>query len=445
MKLKKLLALAMVGTMTLGMMACGSKDSTNDVANTESNTSTETNANTEANTSTESNTSTSTVKVQDVTLTMWGGEEDQTMLREMADAFIALHKDEVNLTVEIGVESEQSVKDTVLGDVEGAADVYSFANDQINELVAAGALMAIPDEMGRSDVEARNVAGSVAASTVDGKLYAYPRTADNGYFLFYNKEFLSEEDVASWEKMLEVAATAGKKVTMEMNSGWYTYGFFKAVGLDCSLAENGKDTIMNWNSTTNAVTGVQVAEKMLDICTSNGFIATEDAEFVTGIKDGSIIAGVNGTWNASNAQEAWGDNYAATKLPTFAINGTDYQMYSVAGYKMIGVNPHCENAGWALKLADYITNEENQVKSFEVRGNGPSNMNAASSAAVQENPAIAAFSKQQQWAAVQTVGANYWSATESFGQTLQDGNPNGIDLQTLLDDMVTAATAPVAE
>lgn len=422
MKLKKLVALAMVGVMTLGMAACGAKDDEN-----------------------KSGDNGGEAKIKDVTLVMWGAEEDQTMLREMCDKFIEANKDKVNLKVEIGVESEQSVKDTILGDVEGATDIYSFANDQVNELVGAGALMAIPEEMNLKDVKERNVKGSIDAATVDGKLYAFPRTADNGYFLFYNKEYLSEEDVASWETMLEKAATADKKVTMEMNSGWYTYGFYEAVGLTCGLGENGKDTVMNWNKEANGVTGLQVTEKILEICKHKGFVATEDAEFVTGIKDGSIIAGINGTWNAEAAAEAWGDNYAATKLPTFNIDGTDHQMYSVAGYKMIGVNPHCEDAGWAMKLADYITNEENQTKSFELRQTGPSNIAAAQSDAVQANVAIAAFAKQQQWASVQMVGSYFWTATESFGQTLQDGNPNGTDLQQLLDDMVAAATAPVAE
>ncbi len=422
MRLKKLLALGMISVMTLSMVACGDKKES-------------------------SNTEGGSTEIKNVSLTMWGAEEDQAMLRDMADKFIELHKDEVNLTVEIGVASEQSVKDSVLGDVEGAADLYSFANDQINELVAAGALMEIPSEYdGYSDVKSRNDEGSVEASTVDGKLYAFPRTSDNGYFLFYNSSVLSEEDVASWETMLAKAEEAGKKVTMEMNSGWYTYGFFQAVGLECGLGENGKDTTMNWNGTgTSGVSGLQVTEKMLEICKSAGFIATEDAEFVTGVKDGSIVAGINGTWNATAAEEAWGENYAATKLPTFDIDGTDYQMYSVSGYKMIGVNPHCKNAGWAMKLADYITNEENQVTSFELRGTGPSNIKAAQSEAVQANKAIAAFIKQQEWADVQTVGGNFWGATESFGQTLQDGNPEGKDLQTLLDEMVAAATAPVTE
>ena len=118
----------------------------------------------------------------DVKLTMWGAEEDQTMLREMADAFIAENADKGNITIEIGVQSESSAKDTVLADPEAAADVFAFADDQLNELVAAGALQEVllnPD-----DVKSRNLAGSVNAATMNDKLYAYPMTADNGYFLY---------------------------------------------------------------------------------------------------------------------------------------------------------------------------------------------------------------------------------------------------------------------
>ena len=62
----------------------------------------------------------------DVKLTMWGAEEDQTMLREMADAFIAENADKGNITIEIGVQSESSAKDTVLADPESAADVFAM-------------------------------------------------------------------------------------------------------------------------------------------------------------------------------------------------------------------------------------------------------------------------------------------------------------------------------
>lgn len=144
----------------------------------------------------------------DVKLTMWGAEEDQTMLREMADAFIEQNADKGNVTIEIGVQSESSAKDTVLADPESAADVFAFADDQLNELVNAGALQEVllnPD-----DVKSRNLPGSVGAATMNDKLYAYPMTADNGYFLYYDASVLSAEDVQSVDTMLEKAAAAGK-------------------------------------------------------------------------------------------------------------------------------------------------------------------------------------------------------------------------------------------
>lgn len=57
-----------------------------------------------------------------------------------------------------------------------------------------------------------NLSEAVLAASVNNTLYALPLTADNGYFLYYNKEYFSEEDIASFERMLDIAAAHGKKV-----------------------------------------------------------------------------------------------------------------------------------------------------------------------------------------------------------------------------------------
>lgn len=424
--MKKALALTLAAAMALSLAACGGSSSSAAADSTPS-----------ADTGSEA---AATGEIQDVTLTLWGGEEDQTMLQEMADAFAEENKDKVNLTVQVGVQSESNAKDTILTDVTAAADVYTFADDQINELVAAGALMAIPDEMGAADVAARNLPGSVEAATVDGKLYAYPATADNGYFMFYDKSVFTEEDVQSLDKMMEVAAAAGKKVSMELTSGWYLYSFFGGAGLELGLAEDGLNTVCNWNEDP----GAAVAESIMAIAANDGFISQGDADFVTGLQNGAVAAGVNGVWNAKVAEEAWGENYAATKLPTYTLNGEQVQMSSYAGFKLLGVNPHSDNVGWALLLADYITNEENQLKRFEVRGQGPSNINAAASEEVAASPAIAALAAQAEFAVPQRVGANYWANSESLGQVLSEGG-NGADAQSIMDNAVAGITAPVTE
>lgn len=50
-------------------------------------------------------------------------------------------------------------------------------------------------------------------------------TADNGYFLYYDKNVLSDEDVQTMDGMLEALNAAGRSFSMELNSGWYLYTF----------------------------------------------------------------------------------------------------------------------------------------------------------------------------------------------------------------------------
>lgn len=416
--MKKAIALTLAGAMALSLAACGGSAS---VATSES-------------TAAES---AATGAVEDVTLTMWGAEEDQDLLRQISDKFIEENKDKVNLTINIGVQSESECKDTVLNDPEAAADVYAFADDQLNQLVAAGALQEIPAEMNLEDVKTRNSPASVDAATIDGKLYAYPLTADNGYFMFYDSSFYTEEDVKSLDTMLEKAAAAGKKVSMDLANGWYLYSFYAGAGLELGLNEDGVTNFCNWNEAP----GADVTQAIIDIAKNPGFVSLKDESFTGELKAGNLVAGVNGTWRANDAAEVWGDNYAACKLPTYTLNGEQVQMASFSGFKLIGVNRHSKNVGWAMMLADYVTNEENETLRFEMRSQGPSNLKALENAA---SPALTAVVAQSEFASLQRVGNNFWTPAESLGSILAKGNAEGKDTQALVDEAVAGITAPVA-
>jgi arabinogalactan oligomer/maltooligosaccharide transport system substrate-binding protein len=376
-----------------------------------------------------------------VTLLVWVGDDaDQPWINGVIDSFKAANPD-TTFDIKVGIQSESTAKATVLTDITAAADVYTFADDQLGELVLAGALQ--PVSQNAEDVAARNSVGSVAAATADGTLYAYPATSDNGYFMFYNKAYFTEEDVKTLDGMMTAAATAGKRVSMEMSGAWYMYSFFAGAGLTMSLLPDGVNNACNWNATDTPITGVQVAEAMLAIAKNPGFINQTDGEFVTGIKDGSVIAGINGVWNANAAAEAWGADYAAAKLPTYTVADGQTQMASFAGYKLVGVNAYSANVGWAMQFADFMTNEESQLSRFVIRGQGPSNLVVGASAEVQASPAIAALAAQSTYATTQRVGGNYWSPANTFGALIYAGNPDGTDLQTLLDNLVAGITAPV--
>ncbi|MFH1513280.1 MAG: extracellular solute-binding protein, partial [Bacillota bacterium] len=187
-----------------------------------------------------------------VALLVWVGDDaDQAWINGVIDNFKAANPG-TTFDIKVGIQSESTAKATVLTDVTAAADVFTFADDQLGELVLAGALQ--PVSLNADDVVARNGAGSVSAASVDGVLYAYPATADNGYFMFYNKAFFTAEDVMTLDAMLAKAAAAGKYVSMEMSGAWYMYSFFAGAGLTMKLSDDGVNNICNWNATDTPIT-----------------------------------------------------------------------------------------------------------------------------------------------------------------------------------------------
>ena len=382
-----------------------------------------------------------------VALRVWVGDNaDLPWINGVIENFKAAHP-EKTYDISVDIQAEGDCSKRVLNDTEAAADVFTFADDQFNSLMNAEALQQVmvdADEIIAANGGAN--AGAVQASTgADGNLYAYPATADNGYFMFYNKEYFTEEDVQTLDGMLAKAAAAGKYVGFPMSDAWYLYSFFQGAGLEMHVTEDGVTNTCNWNATDTEITGVQVVEALLAITSNPGFREANSDPFVAGVKDGSIIAGVSGTWNAKVAQEAWGENYAACKLPTYTLNGEQVQMASFSGYKLVGVNPHSANVGVAMMLADYITNEDNQAKRFNDRQLGPSNIAVSKSEAVQSAPAIAALAEQSDYATLQRVGANYWSSAESLGEILASGDTQGKTTQQLVEDAVAGITAPVTQ
>ena len=146
-----------------------------------------------------------------VNLTVWGAAEDEELLRQIMDEFQNQYQGQANFVINYQPQSESHCTDALMEDLENGADVFAFADDQLNTLVAAGALEPVENaDLFRQS----NIPEAVQAACVNDTLYALPLTADNGYFLYYNKSYFSEEDIKSWDQMIEIAAEHGKKVTM---------------------------------------------------------------------------------------------------------------------------------------------------------------------------------------------------------------------------------------
>ena len=347
-----------------------------------------------------------------VALKVWGSQEDQELLAELCEAFAAEHP-ETTYEFTYGVVGEADAKARYLEDPAAAADVFSYPDDQIIDLVNADALYEVTRN--HDAIVAANSAGSINAASVGGVLYGYPMTADNGYFLYYDKSVLSEEDVQTLDSILAKANEAGKKVFMDVSNGWYIASFFLGAGCTLGLDENGKQTC-----DFNNEAGVAAGEAIRAFTADPAFLTGDDSVLTGGMGD-TICAGVSGTWNAAAIQEKLGENYAACKLPTFTLNGEQVQMSSFIGTKLIGVNTQTAHPVEAMMLAEFLTNEEAQQLRFEMREIGPSNSNVAASEEVQANIALAALAEQSQYGVSQKyVLGNFWTPSEAFGLAMEN-------------------------
>ncbi len=432
---KKIVSLLLAASMVATLGACGSSSSSKD-SSSSSAASSDSTAKADDPVQTLIKNTTGTVD-----LTLWCSEtkEYQTVMKEIVDNFKKEYSD-VDFNITIGSESEANTKDDLLKDVEAGADVFAFADDQTNELVKAGALQEVSTTY-TYDSKETDTDGSLEAATIDGKVYAYPMTASNGYFLYYDKSVIPDEDAGSLDKILADCEKAGKTFGMEASNAWYLYSFFKGAGLEATLNDDGKTTDCNWNATDTDPTGAQVAEAITAAAKSKAFKNLGNDDQMAAIKDGKMAACVNGTWSSQTVSDAWGKNLGAAKLPTFTVNGKQVQMGSFSGYKLIGVNAYSKQTGWAMLLAEYITNAENQMKIFKATGEGPANKEDQQSSDVTSSPAIAALNSQAEFASLQRVGANFWTPGNSLGQSLVEGKYS--DAQKLLDEAVEGITAKV--
>ena len=418
---KKLLSMILTATMVVGLCACGSTADNTTAADDQQVAQTDENV---------ENTQDTAAEKEQITLKVWGSQTDQELLVELCEAFAAENPDK-EWTFDYGVVGEADAQARYLEDPAAAADVFSYPDDQIITLVQADALYEVTRNA--DAIKSANAPGTINAASYEGVLYGYPMTADNGYYLYYDKSVLTEEDVKTLDGILAAANKAGKQVHMDISNGWYLASFFLGNGCQLTLDADGKQ-ICDFNNEK----GLAAAEAVRAFCNDPAFVTGDDSVLQGGIGD-NICCGVSGPWTAASIKEKLGDNFAAAKLPTFTCNGEQVQMGSFLGCKVLGVNTQSAHPVEAMQLAEYLTNEKSQARRFELLGYGPSNINVANSEAVASDPALKALAEQSKYAISQHVNGAYWTPAEAFGAELEAHTTD--DLQAKLDQLVEQATA----
>ena len=391
--MKKIIAMLLACVMVLGLAACGGSttEATEPVSN----------------------------EVTDVTLKVWGPQEDQvdesSWLIAMEKAFAEAHP-EYNITWDNGVCPEGDAATMVTADPSAAADVYMFANDQLGTLLQAGALAKLGGsylEQVKADVSATYV--NTVTST-DGEVYGFP-VAPNTWFMYYNKALVGDADLTSLEAVMEKGIVA-----FEVKNSWYLPSFFFAAG-GSLFGETGADAAAGIQF--GGEVGYNATNAVLDLLENPNFKVDGDGYGNAGLKDGTVAAYFSGSWDYAGLYEALGENLGAVAAPTVTINGEAAQLKAYAGSKAVGVNPNASNQKAAMQFAAFLASADSQLLRFQLRNITPAVTALAENADVAASIVAVAESNTMAFASVaQPTIAEMnpvWGPVGTFGTNIADG------------------------
>ncbi len=411
--MKKIIAMLLVLAMALSLVACGGK--------------TEAPAETQA----AAPAATEAAGPEAITLKVWAPQADQVdetcWLPIMLAKFEEAHP-EYAITWDIGVCGEGDAAGIVKNDPAAAADVFLYANDQMGTLIEAGALA----KLGGSYLE--QVKADVAQTYIDtvtytdGGVYGFPM-APNTWFMWYNKDIFSEEDVKNLNTMLEKGV-----VSFPMDNSWYTATFFFGVG-GTLYGPQGIDAAAGIDFSSDLC--VEAGKFMIDFAKNANFVNDVDGTGVAGMKEGTIHAMFSGPWDRPALEESLGDKLGCAVLPTFTMNGTDYQMKSFAGSKAIGVNPNAANPKAAMQLAAFLASAEGQLARYELSAITPAATACAENEAVKSNVVVLTEAAEMATATIAqpTIAAMnaYWDPVKNFGLNILNGSITYDNVEEMLD------------
>ena len=401
--MKKILALVLAVLMVLSMVACAKNEEPGKVAG-------------------------------DITVKVWADNQDLEWITKMQENFVKDSK-YANIKFENVAMGEGEAKAAVVQDVTAAADVFMFANDQIGELVQAQGLTKLVGDYQKALLD-NNTQFMVDTVTFNGNYYAFPLT-NNTYYLYYNKEVFTEDDVKSLDAMV-----AKNKVHLPWSNAWTAPTLFLAVGGNI-FGANGQD--LSAGITFGGDAGLKAAKKMAELA-HNENVIMGDLD-ISKMVNGEAHATISGSWVRGDLEKEFGDKLGVVMLPKVNIDGTEYQMKALSGSKCVGVNPNTAKVegkqAAATAFAAYLASEEAQLARFEMRGMIPAHKNLANNEKVlADQVAKAEIENINNAGAIQPLlpemGTHFWNPLTTFAGKVATKQCDVTTVELIFNEMVAA-------
>ena len=401
MKFKGIIALVLALVMLLALCACGEKPAEGSTP-----------------ASTQGGTTPTSALAGTYNITVWAPELAIELTKSQIAKFNETNTDGIVINATVEPVSESEAATNMITDVEAGGDIFNFAQDQFARLVQAGALAKL-GKAAADKVTSENAAGVVSAAKSGEDLYAYPLTADNGYFMYYDKTVVPDADVDDLAKIIKDCENAKKYFAFETNtSAWYIASWFFATGCVSEWTTDSEGNFISVVDTFNSDKGLIAVKGMKQLVDSEYHLSSsKGSEFSSGA---AVV--VSGTWDYETVKNILGDNMGVADLPSFTVDGQSYHLGSFNGCKLMGVKPQTDATKQAVlhKLAQYLTGYDCQMERFNTLSWGPSNTEAQKTEAVQSNPGLAALLAQSPYSIPQgQIHASWWDVAKVIGDDVK--------------------------
>ena len=376
-------------------------------------------------------------ETQDVTLKIWVPEEEVDITDEMVQKFDEIH-DEFNITYEIAVVGIDEAPQAVETDADTAADIFYTPSGGVADMAGKGLLLPIAKDF---DTIAGDLPESaINAVTIDGLTYAVP-FSPNTFFMYYNKDLFTEDEVKSLDTMLDKDLGEGMwNFSTQLTNSWYAEVFF--LGNGCTLF--GEDGTNPDDCSFNDANGYAAGQYMIDLAANAKYL--EDADGVGGnaFKEGKLGAVTSGAWSAPEFREALGDKVGAVALPVANIGGKDVQLSNFVDFKTITVKSNTQYPLCAQQLAVYLASQDSCLTRYKEQGDVPVLKSLADSDEIKNDFVASALNDQAAYAtnqpSIPKMG-DYWDPMKAFGVSVYNGEVTEANLQSQLDALVDSITS----
>ena len=331
-------------------------------------------------------------------LTIWVGTESVDFYTQAMNDYVADYKQRTGQdfphAVEVKGVDTGTAAATFLEDTQAGADIFTVAHDNLGRLTrGASSIAPVTDQALLNQINNDNPDTflNVIKATVGGTQYTFgiPYIAQS-LVLYYNKKYLSETDVQTWEGIVRRAQELNKQALSITGTDGFNNSFVLLAknqatnSMSLKLYENG-DIQQNYALGDDTISKMKWGQWLFTH--PNGAKRPTESGWQVELTNEISLSMISGAWHFNGARAALGSNLGVAQLPTFTITaeqaygtvsaGTVFKSGTFADAKIFVMKKNSEKEEYLQDILKYLSSKEVQEQSFIAAQNLPAYKNAS--------------------------------------------------------------------